>query len=161
MLNWFYTIKVGSTYLTEDGLVTGSPIISTVRGLDVISDGLTTQEIIAIDGTPIQQDNHPVRGVPLTIEFPQEYRDMYFALKTIRLTARLAQTTVTVQLRDNGYGPGDFNLTTYFNSIRFPGEFKNERIENVTCNFTVATIGFPFEAEAGALVLAGQEATFA
>lgn len=158
-LPWFYTIKVGSTFLTDDGLVTGTPYITTVRGIDVIRDAVVSQEIIAIDGEPWQQTAQPVKGVPLTIDFQRIDRAMYFTLDAIRLAARIAATTVTVQLFDNEDGPGDFYLTTYFNSIRFPGDFKNGRIENISLNFTVKTVGYFLTVSPGTLTLTGQSVT--
>lgn len=157
-LPWFHTIKVGSIYLTDDGLVTGTPKITTVRGLDVLADAVVVQQIIAADGTPHQQTSQPVKGVPLVIECGDWMeRDMYFDLKSIRLAAVTGSTTVTIQLLDNGHGTGDWNLTAYFNSIRFPGEFQSGRVKDVTLNFTVSSVGHLITASPGTLTLTGQE----
>ena len=158
-LPWFYTIKVGSTFLTEDGLVTGTPYISSVNGLDVARDSITTQQIIALDGTPIQQTVQPVKGFPVTVSIPWMFRDTLNTLTAIRVASVTGATTVTLQLLDNSNGTGDFLFTTYFNSIRFPGEFMNTKVRDVTLNFTVATVGYALTASPGTLALTAQSAT--
>jgi len=158
-LPWFHTIKVNSTYLTEDGTVTGTPYVSTVSGIDAIRDALVVQQIIAIDGTPYQQVTQPVKGVPLSIFCPWMERDMLSTLTAIRLAAVTGSTTTTVTLLDNSDGTGDYILTTYFNSIRYPGEFINGKVKDVTLNFTVSSIGHSLTASPGTLTLTGQSVT--
>lgn len=158
-LPWFHTIKIGSLYLTEDETVTGTPYVSVVSGLDAVSDGLVAQQIIAIDGTPHQQTTQPVKGVLVTIRCQWMERDMLFALKAIRLAAITSATTTTLTLLDNSHGTGDFTLTTYFNSIRWPGEFMNGKVKDVTMSFTVSSVGYLVTGAHGTLALAGQSVT--
>jgi hypothetical protein len=158
-LPFYYTIKVGSTFLTEDGLITGTPYVSTVKGLDAVRDAITVQQIIAIDGTPYQQTIQPTKGVPVTVEIPWCERSMLDTLTAIRLAAVTGATTTTLTLYDNGDGMGDFSLTTYFNTIRFPGEFVNGKIKDVTLTFTVSAVAHLLTVSPGTLTLAGQSVT--
>jgi hypothetical protein len=158
-LPFYYTVKVGSTFLTEDGLVTGTPYVSTVKGLDAVRDSITVQQFIAIDGTPIQQITQPVKGVPVTVEIPWCGRAMLDTLTAIRLAAVTGATTTTLTLYDNSDGTGDFSLTTYFNTIRFPGEFVNGKIKDVTLTFTVSAVAHLMTVTAGTLTLTGQSVT--
>lgn len=128
-LDFYNLIKFGSSlYLTEDGLSTGTRLISTVTGLEAFQLDSRVQTIKALSGKAYQQYSGVV-DVPITINVPLIQTSMHNAIVAVIQAAITGSTTF--QLAINGeFGNLSFNAKPGDPPVSFPGEYQNSKIKN-------------------------------
>ena len=125
-LDFYNLIKFGSSlYLTEDGLSTGTRLISTVTGLEAFQLDSRVQTIKALSGKAYQQYSDVV-DAPLTITVPLIETSMHNSIVAVMQAAITGLTTF--QLVINGeFGNLSFNAKP--DSVSFSGEYQNGKIK--------------------------------
>lgn len=136
----YNTISIGSVYLTDTGAAGGSNCKTEIRGLDSLSFKHTGTVFTALDGTPyIQTVYNERKGLPLSIVIGQCSKTVFEALIGAIQSAITNSTTLDVRIAGDT-GTFNFNcLPSFPKPVEFPGTFVNERIQDVTLNFVVAS----------------------
>lgn len=136
----YNTIRIGSTYLTDDGTSTGSPCRATVSGLGALWLDHAGVQFLALDGTPytqVRQTNG--RGSAVTVEVEQMPKTMFEAvIGTVQQAAAYSSTVVVDVAGDTG----EFHLVCvpqFPEPVVIGGQFINGRVRGVTFNFTVVS----------------------
>ena len=132
-VNFFPQIKINSRYLTSNEADGGTPYIAAVRGLDALAIDGAIQVIKALNGTSYLQVTEDQLGKPITIEFPNLLSGDYDDILTEIQAYVTSATAITVDFTGAPYG----NITSLSvvpdeNPVRFPGEFENGRLKNVS-----------------------------
>lgn len=156
----YNTITIGGTYLTDTGAVGGSPCRTEVRGLDSLLFDFTGNQFIALDGTPYAQtlDNQK-RGLPLSIQIAQVSKTVFETLVGTVQSAVSSSSGIVVTVSGD---TGTFRLNcipAFPKPVEFPGTFINERITDVTFNFTVASDAGSLSVSPLAYAVTGQAVT--
>lgn len=140
----FYTVKIGTLYLTDDGTLSGTPCkFPQIAGLDGLDSDYNTAIVLAADNTPhVFATENDGRGVSLRFPPTTITADVRDSLKTIFNAAILAVTTINVLIEGE---PGNYDLECVPGSpqapkpIEFTGKFVGDRLYEVFINLTVVS----------------------
>lgn len=156
----YNTITIGGTYLTDTGAAGGSPCRTEVRGLESLLFNFTGSQFVALDGTPyVQTLDNQKRGLPLSVQIAQVSKSVFETLVGTIQSAVSSSSGILVTITGD---TGTFRLNclpAFPKPLEFPGTFVNERISDVTLNFTVSSDDNMLSASAGSHALAGQTVT--
>jgi|GEM_PF-3443156 len=132
-------VKIGSVYLTEDGLEDGMPCRCEVTGLERLKPSKTGSVVIAADGTPHSfLRSNTGKGAPISIR-PYAVRKSVFDGVINAINEKL-NTDEAVNITIEG-DTGDFDLECVAalpQAVEFPGTFSDGIIDGVQFNFIVA-----------------------
>jgi hypothetical protein len=131
----FYKIKIGSLWLTKDGLETGDECKLSVSGASDLLDSFSGSVNIAADGTPIVQTFETgTKGKILEIKVSTVYADVWTSIVNLINTALGDSATINI----TGAGVvGDFDVDC-FPLLPKPfeaTEFINGRIKDAIFRF--------------------------
>ena len=132
-------IKINSVYLTSTGADAGTRYIAVVRGLNALSTTDAIQVIKSLNGTPYLQITEDQLGKPISIEFPQmniaDYDDVVAEIQAYITSA----TAITLDITGGDYGDvTSLSVVPDADPVRFPGEFQNGRLQQVSFHFLTA-----------------------
>lgn len=134
-------IKIGTLFLTDDGLVTGKPCKVEVLGLSRLKLSKTGTTRLSADGTPYQYAMpNEGKGVQIQIR-PTTIVKSVFDDVIDEMTASL-DTNSTINITIQG-DTGDLDLETtplLPNGVDFPGSFSGGRITGVSFNFVITEV---------------------
>lgn len=155
----YNTVSIGGVYLTDTGASTGSPCRTTVTGLDSLLFNFTGNQFVALDGTPyVQTADNQKRGLRLSVQVSQISKSLFEQVVGIVQTAVSSSSTVSVTVSGD---TGTFYLNcipAFPKPVEFPGTFVNERISDVTLNFTVTSDNNMLSASSRSYGVTGQAA---
>lgn len=134
-------VKIGSIYLTDNGLVTGKPCKLEVPGLSRLKLTITGTTRYAADGTPYQYSMpNAGKGVQIQIRPFVIMKSVFDDVIEAMSDALEANSTINITVEGD---TGDFDLDCIPllpNGVEFPGAFTNERITGVSFNFVVSEV---------------------
>lgn len=141
-------VKIGDVCLTNDGLETGMPCRTEVRGTAALKHVKTGIIRRAADGTPYRYSMpNEGKGLTVVIILPVTEDTVMDSVVAENNDAMNAQTTVRVVIQGD---TGDFDLQCEVdmpNGIDFPGTFSNGRVDGVGFTYVISSINPPEEPE--------------
>lgn len=135
-VNFYPQIKINNRFLTENEADGGTKCIAVVRGLDAITPAKDNQVIKALNGTPYSQISDTLKGKPIALEFPKIEKEDHEDIM-VEINAYLnSGTAITLNITGGTYGEfTNLSVVPGEPPVRFPGEFENGRLLNVSYNF--------------------------
>ncbi len=140
MSDRYHAIKVGSVWLTKDGLETGVNCKTNVTGLENLLSDFTGQTQYAIDNTTyIQVAENVGVGTKIGITMTRLESGVMTSLKSEINTAINTDTPFNVTIEGSA---GDFDLECLpdFPQFTWPGEMMGGALMEVTLNLVVQEI---------------------
>jgi hypothetical protein len=137
----YHLVKIGTVYLTNDGLETGRHCRTTITGLDALIIGYTGVIHRAIDNTPYAQVTNNIGvGQDIQILIYRLTAAVYASLQTVINGAFSAAETINVVIDGDG---GTFDLECMPGlpkPLTWAGDMGLGRLHEVGVNLTVAEI---------------------
>jgi hypothetical protein len=129
-------VQIGSIYLTKDGLVSGKPCKTSVKGLDAMMITTAFQVIKALSGKPYLQLSDEQLGRPVSIEYESMDGGVFQDIVDAIQAAIDGLTTITLSVTGGAYG--DFSGLTVVpdeNPVRLSGDFSNTQVKSGSFHF--------------------------
>lgn len=131
----YWLVKIGSVYLTDDGLSTGSPCRVEVTGLSTLYQDYAISMRKSADNTPygftIPTNG---RGVDITVKIVSMGFTQFDAIMNEINTALAGEDTISMEISQ---GTTDFTFDALPGPVQQPGSFVAGRLNNAEFNFTV------------------------
>lgn len=125
----YNAIQIGSVYLTNTGLVGGTPCKTSVIGLDGLKPQFNKNIIKAIDGTPYSQLTDGKKGLDLEITIDWLAKSVFDAINVIFDDSDDNNTQVAVVINGD-FGNFSINVITNVNYVSY-GKFSNGVLQTV------------------------------
>ena len=138
----YNTVKIGTVYLTDDGLVTGMACRCEVSGLQALKPTKTGAMQIAADGTPygFYTDNLG-KGAELRVKPYSITKAVFDSVVTAINAALTAGSTINVVFTNGDTGNFDVDCLPMLPvPVSFPGSFASGRIDGVEFVFLVSEV---------------------
>jgi hypothetical protein len=135
-------VQIGNVFLTDDGLVTGTPCRAQVAGLDGLQLSHAGDTVKAADGSPynfvVAADGS---GSDIEIRPFVVTADVLADLRAAIDDAIASIDTVNVKITDGPFGDFELECLPLFpRPIEFSGEFSTDRISDLVLRFTVQSV---------------------
>jgi len=134
-------VKLGSVYLTDSGLIGGTPCRTEVSGLDALQFTQTGTNTIAADGTVHQfKIDNLGKGLLLEIRPFAIMKDVFDDINTVIQDALTNDTIINITISGDT-GDFDFDCIPFLpKPVEFPGDFFSEQINGVIYRFLIDTV---------------------
>lgn len=138
-VNFYPQIKVNSIYLTQSGADGGTRYIAKVTGLDGVATPKAVTTIKALSLKPYVQVLDSVKGRDIGVEFPLMNATDYAAIRDEINDAIDTNSTIALEFLGGAYGDiTGVSAVPDTDPVRFPGEYENGRLKNVSFHFVRA-----------------------
>lgn len=125
----YNAIQIGSIYLTNTGLVGGTPCKTSVSGLEALKPQYNKNIIKAIDGTPYSQLAVGQKGFDLEISISWLAKSVFDDINDLLDDADDTQTPVAVVI-DGDFGTFNVNVVPNVSYVSY-GKFSNDVLQDV------------------------------
>lgn len=125
----YNAIQIGTVYLTNTGLVGGTPCKTSVAGLDGLKPQFNKNILKAIDGTPFSQFTALKKGIDLEITIDWITKSVFDAINVIFDDSDDDDDPVAIVINGDG-GNFSVNVVTNVNYVAFD-KFSNNVLQGV------------------------------